>query len=164
MASAPRHFTTTTRTFRAVMIATAVAVTLAASLAIALACAPAARAGDAPSAIDQYLEVVPGPEGSQSPEEFSRSLGGDGGPVTREQVIRAARINAAARAREAAQDRLSPDSGIAYSSGEDAPSTLAAFTNAATGGSVGTGLGLPLLALMLLTAALALVLRRRQTA
>lgn len=145
-------------------------------LATALAAAPGALAAgggersdtpaadpssDAPSAIDQYLEVVPGPEGGQTPEEFSRSLGGDGGPVTRAQIVAAARANSARRARDAAQGRLSPETGISYSAGEEPPGTLAAFTNAATSGAGSSGLWLPLLAIALATVALALIVRRR---
>lgn len=44
---------------------------------------------------DQYLEVVPGGGGDQSPRQFSRSLGGAGGPVTERQIVVLARRNAA---------------------------------------------------------------------
>lgn len=153
------------RTRLAASIGLAWLVTLLVLLAFAQASSargePAGVGTDAPSAVDQYLEVVPGPDGPQTPEEFSRSLGGDGGPVTREQILRQARVNAARRRADDASHTDNADVAIELTAVE-APGTIAAFKNAATGGSIGAGLGLPLLAILVLTAALAFVLRRRE--
>lgn len=127
--------------------------TLCGCLTLALAAAPPATAADVPSAIDQYLEVVPDASGDQSPSEFSRSLGGDGGPVTRQQVIAAARANAV---RGKARDRRRASEPTT----EKAPGMLAAFGSAASGGSAFSGLWAPLLAIVLITALLALASRR----
>lgn len=127
-------------------------------LTFLLAAAPPAQAADMPSAVDQYLEVVPSADGDQLPSDFSRSFGGSGGPVTRRQVITAARANAA-RTESSRRGSDRPRSDLAGS--EDTPGTLAAFGNAKAGGSALSGLWAPLLAIVLATGMLALVMRRQ---
>ncbi len=128
-------------------------------IAICFAAAPSAFA-EPPSAQDQYLEVVPDAGGSQSPQEFSRSLGGDGGPVTRAQIERLARQNA--------RRRGGSGNGRAGNIGSDAnsaaPANLEAVATAASKKPLSSGFALVLAIVIALTAATGLLLRRRARA
>jgi enoyl-CoA hydratase/carnithine racemase len=128
-------------------------------IAICLMAAPPAFA-EAPSAQDQYLEVVPDAGGSQSPQEFSRSLGGNGGPVTRAQIERLARQNARRRggSSDSRADRSSADTDSA------APANLEAVAAAASKKPLSGGFATILALAIGLTAAAGLLLRRRARA
>ncbi|MBI4898115.1 MAG: hypothetical protein HY827_07085 [Actinobacteria bacterium] len=129
-------------------------------LAIVLVAAPPVFA-EAPSAQDQYLEVVPDADGSQSPEEFSRSLGGDGGPVTQAQIERLARQNARRRGHGRSDDARASDRAEANS---EAPANLEAVATAASKQPLSGGFAIILALAVALTAAAGLLLRRRTRA
>lgn len=129
-------------------------------IAIVLVTAPPAFA-EVPSAQDQYLEVVPDADGSQSPQEFSRSLGGDGGPVTRAQIERLARQNARRRAHERKGGADADRDGANHSK---APANLEAVATAASKGPLSGGFVVLLAFAVALTAATGLLLSRRARA
>lgn len=100
---------------------------------------------------------MPGPGGDQSPEEFSRSLGGDGGPITTAQVVALAKLKASQIERAVGDSRA--DASIRGDEGQ-APSTVAAFTNAAAETPFDASFALLLGLAMLLTAGIGVALRR----
>lgn len=150
----------------------------AASLLLLAVCALSLFAtpahAEAPSAQDQYLEVVPGGGGNKSPRQFSKSLGGSGGPVSKQQIIALAKHNAERRGRRG--DKAGGNSiatGLRQAASSEAaatglrqaaPSEAAAVVTAAAKQPFSLAFTLILVAMLLLTVGGGLWLRRRKTA
>lgn len=136
----------------------------AASLFLLAVCAltifAAPAHAEAPSAQDQYLEVVPGGGGNQSPKKFSKSLGGNGGPVSKQQIVALAKRNAERRGRRG--DKTGGNS-IATGSRQAVPSEAAAVVTAAAKQPFSLAFTLILVAMLLLTVGGGLWLRKRRT-
>lgn len=137
----------------------------AASLLLLAVCALSLFAtpahAEAPSAQDQYLEVVPGGGGDQSPKDFSKSLGGNGGPVSKQQIIALAKRNAKRRVRRGGK---AGGNSIADDPRQAAPSDAAAVVTAAAKQPFSLTFSLILVAMLLLTVGGGLWLRMRNTA
>lgn len=111
---------------------------------------------------DQYLEVVPGGGGDQSPKDFSRSLGGNGGPVTKQQIIALAKRNAA---RRGGAGRGGKDSSAGGRPGQTRPASDAtALVTAAAKQPFSPSFSLAFGALLLLIALSGVWLRKRHAA
>lgn len=132
-----------------------IAVLIAIAICSAIAAAPASA--EVPSAQDQYLEVVPGPGGDQTPEQFSRSLGGDGGPITTAQVVALAKLKASQLERTGGR---SDTSGSLRGDDGSTPGAVAAFTNAAADTPFDASFALILGVATLLTAGIGVAVRR----
>lgn len=125
------------------------------------ACYPVQAMADPASGQDQYLEVVPGGGGDQSPKGFSKSLGGNGGPVSKQQVIALAKRNAE---RRVSRGGKAGGNSIADSPRQAAPSDAAAVVTAAAKQPFSRTFTLILVALLLLTVGGGLWLRMHKTA
>lgn len=134
------------------------------------AAAPAAQTNAPPgnSAIDEYLETVPGATGDQRPGTPGPAGSGSGGGLTPAQRAKLERLGPDGKALANAVDATAPPSATKTSQqidSENGRSPISAVLDAATGSDGGGGMGvvLPIILLASLLGVIALVVLRRRS-